>query len=119
MRTTASIKLLPAEMTMVRESAKTLSENLTGWNKKLFDGTALKRVIEAKENLLMDGMELKLVSQALNKQGWIYFYSGKKVKAKTYFELAQWIKEERVKFQEENGPKIKTAISAGTLTAAI
>lgn len=119
MRTAATIKLLPAEMSMIRRSTKLLSDHLTGWNKKLFDATTLKRVNDSTGTLVMDGMELKDVARALRKQGWFFYNSGLKTESKIYFELAQWIREQRVQFQEENGPKIKTAISGETLTAAI
>lgn len=119
MRLAATIKLFPAEMSMVRRSTRLLSDHLTGWNKRLFDSTTLKRVNESSGTLVMDGMELKDVARALRKQGWFFYNSGLRPEAKIYFELAQWIKEQRFHFQQENGPQIKTAASADTLTAAI
>jgi hypothetical protein len=104
LKTAVNIKLLPAEMSMVRKAAKTFSEYLTGWHKKQFDTTTLKRVKEFKDYLVMDGMELKYLTQALRREGWAYFYQGKRSKAVTYFELAQWIKEKRAEFQEEHSP---------------
>jgi hypothetical protein len=96
----ANIKLLPIEMSMVSKATKTFSEYLTGWHKKQFDTTTLKKVKESKDCLLMDGMELKYLTQALRREGWAYFYKGKRTKAVTYFELAQWIKGEREELQE-------------------
>ncbi|WP_026678184.1 hypothetical protein [Fictibacillus gelatini] len=110
MRTAAEIKLLPAELGMVKTAMRSYSDWLEGWQKRQFD-IAKERVENSNGNFEMDGMEMEYVCRALRKYGWLYYSIGKREKAKTYFELAQEIKEKKVQFQQKNNP-LKKAVSA-------
>lgn len=107
MRTAAQIKLLPAELGMVKTAMKAYSRNLIGSKKRLFD-IALNRVLASDNGtFLMDGMELECVRLALCKYAWFHYANHNRNTAGIYFELAYWVKEKKAEFQAENGPKIK------------
>lgn len=63
-----------------------------------------------------DGMEMKLISDALRNRGDFLIIQKQYLASVKFFELAQVVDEERYLFQRANGPKIKAA-TAGTVTA--
>ncbi|MGC4375891.1 hypothetical protein WD019_02960 [Fictibacillus sp. Mic-4] len=109
-RQAAKIHLLPAELGLIKTAMRAYSYQIEGWKKRLFD-IAFGRVLKSNGTLEMDGMEMEYVTMALRKYGWFHFMNQRKETAKIYFELAQWIKEKKVEFQQKNNP-LKKAASA-------
>jgi hypothetical protein len=101
----AKIKLLPATLGMITDAMKTYSDTLTGFKKRQFD-IAYKKIIESNGEAYLDGMEIEYVCIALRKCGWLYMRLHRKDKAEPYFELAQWMKERKMEFQQTYGPKV-------------
>jgi hypothetical protein len=108
----AKIKLFPEELGRITEAMGHYSQDLKDARKPVFD-IALNKVRHSGRVLELDGCEMKCAEQALRKFGWLHYSFQEKAEASVYFQLAQIIKEIRVRYQQENGPKIeKTA--AGT-----
>lgn len=81
-----------------------------------FKQIASQQDLHSCRQIKFDGLEMKLISEALRSRGRFLIKQKHYLASVKYFELAQAIEEELYQFQSENGPKIKAA-SAGTLTA--
>lgn len=107
-----TIKLFPFEMDLVKVAMKVYRQTLSDWNQRQFDIAYYKVLNSNKGIIKLDGMEMEFVLRALRSRGWDYYKADNRVKAFVYFDLAQWMKERKMQYQEKNGPKITKAVSA-------
>ncbi|PKG23928.1 hypothetical protein [Niallia nealsonii] len=113
-----AIYLLNTQKQMVITAMEFHRSTLQGMNKKLFD-IAFNKVNRMDEVLELDGMEMIYLTQSMNRYAKYLSKLGEIYESKLYRAAAEGIEIIRIKFQMENGPKVKKekAASAGTLTA--
>jgi hypothetical protein len=93
--------------------------SLKGVQKRLFDISYNKIINSFNGRTELDGMEMEYIILSLRKQA-LKFHKLKMIREASFnFSLALWIEAKKKGFQKSNGPQIKTAVSAGPLTAAI
>ena len=112
------IVLSSGQQEMIKTAMQFKRSTLQGMNKKLFD-IAFNKVNQMDHVVELDGMEMIYLAQSMNKYAKYLSKRGEIEKSKLYRAAAEGIEIIRIKFQMENGPKVKKekAASAGTLTA--
>ncbi|UOE96053.1 hypothetical protein [Alkalihalobacillus sp. LMS39] len=115
MKTTALANCSHIEMSLIIEAMTMHSYSLSGFEKKLFD-LDLDKVRSRKKKVELDGCGLKQIAIALRRKGITIhrLYGNKRYveERKKCFNLAIDIDLIRIKFQQENGPKVKAQTAA-------